>query len=103
MPRDCGQDLHRHWMARTTVEPMLHAADGTWGSHPHLEGSFPNTLGWCPWKIWFFVITITNEFILGLDVLRTCDASVGMPNAASGRGRGITMEPLRQGPGLPVW
>jgi hypothetical protein len=49
---DCGQDRHHHQMARKTAEPTLHAADGIWGSHPNLEGSFPDTLGRCPLKIW---------------------------------------------------
>jgi hypothetical protein len=36
------------------------------------------TLGWSPLKIWIFVANITKEFILGLDNLRACDASVGL-------------------------
>jgi hypothetical protein len=34
------------------------------------------TLGWSAFQIWVFVTEITDEFILGLDVLRACDASV---------------------------
>jgi hypothetical protein len=34
------------------------------------------TLGQHPPKIWVFVADITNEFILGLDILRANDASV---------------------------
>jgi hypothetical protein len=34
------------------------------------------TLGRCPLKIWVFVANITNEFILGLDILHAYDASV---------------------------
>jgi hypothetical protein len=33
-------------------------------------------LGWCPLNIWGFVADITNEFILGLDILCAYDASV---------------------------
>jgi hypothetical protein len=65
-------------MARKTAERTLCAADGIWGSHPHLEGSFPDTLGWCPLKILVFVVSITNDFILGLDVLRAYGASVDL-------------------------
>jgi hypothetical protein len=36
------------------------------------------TLGRRPLKIWVFVTNITNEFILGLDILRTYDASVDL-------------------------
>jgi hypothetical protein len=49
---------------------MLHAADGIWGSPPHLEGRFPDlTLERRPLKILVFVTNITNDFILGLDIL----------------------------------
>jgi hypothetical protein len=34
------------------------------------------TLGQRPLKIWVFVADITNEFILGLDILRAYDATV---------------------------
>jgi hypothetical protein len=34
------------------------------------------TLGRCTLNIWEFVTNITNEFILGLDILRAYDASV---------------------------
>jgi hypothetical protein len=34
------------------------------------------TLGRHPLNIWVFVPSISNEFILGLDILRTNDASV---------------------------
>jgi hypothetical protein len=34
------------------------------------------TLGQCPLKIWVFFVNITNEFILGLNILRAYDASV---------------------------
>jgi hypothetical protein len=36
------------------------------------------TLGRCPVKIQVFVISITNEFILGLDVPFTYDASMDL-------------------------
>jgi hypothetical protein len=36
------------------------------------------TLGRHPIKIWVFVANITNELILGLDILRACDASVDL-------------------------
>jgi hypothetical protein len=35
-------------------------------------------LGWHPLKIWVFVASITNELILGLDILRAYDASVDL-------------------------
>jgi hypothetical protein len=38
------------------------------------EVSLTLTLGWCPLEIWVFFTNITNEFILGLDILRTYDA-----------------------------
>jgi hypothetical protein len=36
------------------------------------------TLGQRPLKIWVFVANITNEFILGLDILRAYGASVDL-------------------------
>jgi hypothetical protein len=36
------------------------------------------TLGCRPLKIWVFVANITNELILGLDILHTYDASVDL-------------------------
>jgi hypothetical protein len=36
-------DITVGWLKR--AEPTLHAADGIWGNPPHLEGSFPDTLG----------------------------------------------------------
>jgi hypothetical protein len=33
-------------------------------------------LGRHPLEIWVFVADITNELVLGLDVLRVCDVSV---------------------------
>lgn len=66
-------------MAQKTAEPMFHAVDRIWDSTPHLEGSFPNSdHGAHPLKIWIFVANITNEFILGLDVLRAYNASVDL-------------------------
>jgi hypothetical protein len=41
-------------------------------------------------RMWVFVTNITDEFILGLNILRAYYASL---EAASGRGRGIVMEP----------
>jgi hypothetical protein len=49
-------------LARKSAEPTLHAADGIWGILPYLEGSFPDTLGWRPLKVWVFVASITNNF-----------------------------------------
>jgi hypothetical protein len=64
-------------MARKTVNPKLQAADGIWERPPHLEGSFPDAdPGAVPTEIWVFVTSITNEFILGLDILCAYDASV---------------------------
>jgi hypothetical protein len=54
-------------------------ADGIWGSLPILKAVFLTlTLGWRPLKIWVFVANITNEFILGLDILHAYDASVSL-------------------------
>jgi hypothetical protein len=36
------------------------------------------TLGWGQLNIWLFVANITNEFNLGLDILRSYDASVDL-------------------------
>jgi hypothetical protein len=40
------------------------------------EVSLTLTLRWLPPKIWVFVADITNELILGLDILRACNASL---------------------------
>jgi hypothetical protein len=42
------------------------------------EGFLTLTLGWSPLKIWGFVANITNEFILGLDILHTYDESLDL-------------------------
>jgi hypothetical protein len=66
-------------MVRKTAKPTLHTADGIWGSFPILKEVFLTmTLGRRPLKILVFVTNITNEFILGLDILHTYDASVGL-------------------------
>jgi hypothetical protein len=39
------------------------------------EGSLTLNLGQCPLIIWVFVANITNKLTLGLDILRTYDAS----------------------------
>lgn len=62
-------------MARKTAKPTLHA-DGVWGSRLQREGSFPKTLVWRPLIILVFVAGITDDFILGLGILRTYDASL---------------------------
>jgi hypothetical protein len=60
-------------MARKTAEPTFYAADCIQGSSAHLE-SFPNWRR--PLIIWVFVADMTNEFILGLNILRAYAASV---------------------------
>jgi hypothetical protein len=77
--RDCRQARHCSRMARKAAEPTLHTASGVWGSAPHHEGSFPDIhLEWCQLKIGVFVANIINEFVLGLDILHTYDASVNL-------------------------
>jgi hypothetical protein len=62
-----------------TAQPTLHAADGICGSPPRLRKVFLTlTLRWRPLKIKVFVANITNEFILGLDILRAYDAVVDL-------------------------
>jgi hypothetical protein len=81
MPRDRGHQLyvtgqaqHCRWMAQKTAEPMLHATDCIWGSPPHFkEVLLTLVLGWRPLKIWIFVASITNEFIVRLDILHAYD------------------------------
>jgi hypothetical protein len=64
-------------MARNAAEPTIQTANGIWGSAPLLKEVFLTlTLGRRPLKIWVFVANITNEFILGLDILRAYNASV---------------------------
>jgi hypothetical protein len=64
-------------MSRKTVEPTTHIADGVWGSPPHLKRSFSNSnLEAAPTENLGFVADVTNEFILGLDIIRSYDASV---------------------------
>jgi hypothetical protein len=66
-------------MARKTAGPTLYAANSIWGRHSHLEGSFSNTDPWAaPAEIWVSVANVTNEFILGLNILREKDASVDL-------------------------
>jgi hypothetical protein len=66
-------------MGRKAAKPTLHVADGIWGSPAHLEGVFLTlTLGQHPLKIWVFIASVTNEFILGLDILRSYDASMDL-------------------------
>jgi hypothetical protein len=64
-------------MAQNTAEPTLRTADSIWRSLPLLKEVFLTlVLGRCPFKTWVFVTSITNEFILGLDILCAYDASV---------------------------
>jgi hypothetical protein len=42
------------------------------------EVLFTLTLGWHPLKILVFIVGITNEFILGLDILCAYDAAVDL-------------------------
>jgi hypothetical protein len=72
---------------------------------PTLKEAFLTmTLGRRPLKIWVLVANITNEFILGLDILRTYDASVdlGRQSCVFQR-KGKRYEGPRRDPGLPVW
>jgi hypothetical protein len=56
-------------------------------------------LGRRPLKIWGFIAEITNELILGLDILCTYDAFVDIGSqTATGRERGIVMEPMSGAP-----
>jgi hypothetical protein len=57
---DCLRERH------LSVFPSHHIG----GDPPHLEGSLLTT--------WVFVISITNEFILGLNIMRAYDASMDL-------------------------
>jgi hypothetical protein len=67
-------------MARKTAEPALHAAASIWGSHTLLEGSFTDIDPGAALneKIMLLVSSLTNEFMLGLDLLRAYDASMDL-------------------------
>jgi hypothetical protein len=56
------------------------------------------TLGRRPLKIWVFVAYMTNEFIMGLDILRASDASVGLGRQTLRLTEGIAMEPRGEAP-----
>jgi hypothetical protein len=74
------QTWHCQRMAQKTAKPTLHAADGIWGRPPPSWRKVSRHWSWCshPLNIWVFVPVITNEFILGLDVLHAYDASVDL-------------------------
>jgi hypothetical protein len=66
-------------MVRKAAGPKFQTANGIWGSVPILKQVFLSlTLGRGPLKIWVFVANITNEFILGLEILRPYNASVNI-------------------------
>jgi hypothetical protein len=61
------------------AKPTLHAADGICGSFTILKEVFLTlTLGRRPLKIWVYVTNITNEFVLGLEILNTYDAYIDL-------------------------
>jgi hypothetical protein len=62
------------------------------------------TLEPCPLKIWVFVADITNEFILGLDILRAYDASVDLGRQTLRVAEeGVSLRSPGAGPVLPAW
>jgi hypothetical protein len=62
---------HCYRMARKAAEPT------SWEALPVLKEVYVTlTLGRLPLKVWVFVANITNEFILGLDILHAHDATV---------------------------
>jgi hypothetical protein len=63
-------------MARKTAKPTFYDADGSWGKSPALKVFLTLTLGRRPLKTWVLVADISNELILGLDILRAYDTSV---------------------------
>lgn len=65
-------------MPQEEAEPMLLVDNGIRGVSPHLEGLRKTKLGQGRMSIWVFITGITNEFILGQDVLHTYDASVAL-------------------------
>jgi hypothetical protein len=69
-------DIAHGWPERQpNLRLTLHVVSGE--TLPILKEVFlTQTLGRCPLKIWVFVTDITNEFILGLDILRTHDAFI---------------------------
>lgn len=72
----CRQARHRRHVARKTAEPKLDAADGICGSSPHLEKCFDTSRGRRPPKILVLVAHVTNEFVLGLNILCAYEASM---------------------------
>jgi hypothetical protein len=84
---------------------MLHAADGIWGSPPHFEKSYMIlNLRRRPLKIWVLIANITNEFILGLDILCAYDASVDLGRKMLHLSEEeVTPCNPEVGPGLPAW
>jgi hypothetical protein len=75
--RHCGKTGHSRRMARKAAEPKFNAANGVRRALSILKEAYVTlTLGRRPLKIWVFVADITNELILGLNVLRDYDASV---------------------------
>jgi hypothetical protein len=56
---------------------MIYITEGVQRNAPHLKGSLPHSnVGAVSTKNFGFVADITNEFILGLDILHAYDASV---------------------------
>jgi hypothetical protein len=81
--------------------PTNQTANVIWGSVPRPQRNFSNSEpGATPPENLGFVATITNEFILGLDILRPYNASVYI-----GRQRLRLVEEKFQGrePALLVW
>jgi hypothetical protein len=94
--RDCRHAPHRCLMARKVAEPKLHAADGVWGSHHHLQESFPDTdSGAEPSEKLGIRRQYHKRFHLRAGhpahILRICGSMA--PNAPSCRGRCIAIEP----------
>jgi hypothetical protein len=51
------------------------------------------TLGRHPLKIWVFVTNVTNEFILGLNILCTYDTSVDLWRQMLGLAEALAFQP----------
>jgi hypothetical protein len=76
---DYRQTQHYCRTAREGPHHIVRPADGVREDLPILKQELVKlTLGQRPLITWVFVANITDEFFLGLDVLRTHDASVDL-------------------------
>jgi hypothetical protein len=61
-------------------------------------------LGWRPLKFRVFVANITNKFVLGMDKLHACVASVDLGRQMLHLAEEeVSLWSVGQGPGLPAW